>query len=167
MLKIKQNKKEKNMLDIVYEDNHILVVIKPQNIPTQLDSSKDEDLLTMCKNYIKEKYNKPGEAYVGMVQRLDRPTGGLMVFAKTSKAAERLCEKMKNGELHKKYLTVVCGNPHFKKDNLKHYLKKESDKFSERKKHIKSKKEISEDVKKDLENKIRKLEYQLESQKEE
>ena len=72
--------------NIVFEDNHLLVVIKPQNVPSQEDSSKDKDMLTLCKEYIKEKYNKPGEAYVGLVHRLDRPTGGLMVFAKTSKA---------------------------------------------------------------------------------
>ena len=74
-------------LNVVYEDNHLLVVVKPQNVPTQKDSSGDLDLQTMCKNYVKQKYNKPGEAYIGLVHRLDRPTGGLMVFAKTSKAA--------------------------------------------------------------------------------
>ena len=68
-------------MDIVYEDNHLLVVIKPQNMPTQKDSSNDPDLLSECKKYLKEKYNKPGEAYCGLVHRLDRPTGGLMVFA--------------------------------------------------------------------------------------
>lgn len=70
------------MLDILYEDNHIIVVVKPQNIPTQEDSSGDLDMLTMVKQYIKEKYNKPGNVYVGLVHRLDRPTGGILVFAK-------------------------------------------------------------------------------------
>lgn len=114
------------MLDVVYEDNQILVVIKPHNIPTQADISKDEDLLTMCKKYIKEKYNKPGEVYLGMVQRLDRPTGGLICFARTSKSASRLCEAMKNGELKKQYLTVVCGEPRQRVGNLKNYLKKDT-----------------------------------------
>lgn len=67
-------------LDIIYEDNHIIVVIKPQNIPTQEDESGDIDLLSLVKQYIKEKYNKPGNVYVGLVHRLDRPTGGVMVL---------------------------------------------------------------------------------------
>ena len=76
-------------MKVVYEDNHLLVVIKPQNIPSQKDESNDKDIQTMCKEYLKEKYDKKGEVYCGLVHRLDRPTGGLMVFAKTSKCAER------------------------------------------------------------------------------
>ena len=76
-------------LDILYEDSHIIVVIKPQNVPSQADESGDVDMLTMVKQYIKEKYNKLGNAYVGLVHRLDRPTGGIMVFAKTSKSAKK------------------------------------------------------------------------------
>lgn len=114
------------MLDIVYEDNQILVVIKPHNIPTQQDNSNDLDLLNMCKNYIKEKYNKPGEVYLGMIQRLDRPTGGLICFARTSKSASRLCEAIKNGDFKKEYLTVICGEPKLKSGNLKNYLKKDT-----------------------------------------
>ena len=82
-------------LKILYEDNHIIVVEKPVNIPSQADKTGDEDLLTIIKKYIKEKYNKPGEAYLGLVHRLDRPTGGVMVFAKTSKAASRLSEQVR------------------------------------------------------------------------
>ena len=111
-------------LKVIYEDNHILVVIKPQNIPTQLDESSDMDMLTMVKNYVKEKYNKPGEAYVGLVHRLDRPTGGIMIFAKTSKAASRLSEQIKDGSFHKKYLAVVVGAPKEQSQKLVHYLKK-------------------------------------------
>lgn len=114
------------MLNVVYEDNQILVVIKPQNILTQSDITKDEDLLSMCKNYIKEKYNKPGEAYLGMVQRLDRPTGGLIVFARNSKSAKRLCEAIKEGDFKKEYLTVVCGTPKLPSGNIKNYLKKDT-----------------------------------------
>lgn len=109
-------------LEVLYEDNHIIVVVKPQNIPTQEDESKDLDLLTMVKNYIKEKYNKPGNVYVGLVHRLDRPTGGVMVFAKTSKAADRLCEQMRNGEFKKRYLAVVLGKPKEKRMKLINYL---------------------------------------------
>ena len=68
-------------MEILYEDNHIIVVNKPQGVGSQPDKTGDKDLLTMVKEYIKEKYNKPGEAYVGLVHRLDRPTGGAIVFA--------------------------------------------------------------------------------------
>ena len=112
-------------MEIVYEDNHLLVVIKPQNVPSQKDSSNDIDLLTECKNYLKEKYNKPGEAYCGLVHRLDRPTGGLMVFAKTSKCAERLSKQIRDGELQKEYLAVVVGRPKYDKNHLVNFLKKD------------------------------------------
>ena len=90
-------------INVLYEDNHIIVVEKPINIPTCEDSSKDLDLLTMIKLYLKEKYNKPGNVYLGLVHRLDRPVGGIMVFAKTSKAASRLNLQIKNNEFEKKY----------------------------------------------------------------
>lgn len=112
------------MINVIYEDNHVLVVIKPQNIPTQEDSSGDKDMLTLVKEYIKEKYNKPGNVYVGLVHRLDRPTGGVMVFAKTSKAAARLTEEIKNNSLTKTYLTIVNGTPKVKKQTLINHLKK-------------------------------------------
>ena len=98
-----------NNLKILYEDNHIIVVIKPYNVPVQADSSNDLDMLTIIKNYIKEKYNKPGNIYLGLVHRLDRPVGGVMVFAKTSKAASRLSEEVRTNKIHKTYLTVVHG----------------------------------------------------------
>ena len=98
-----------NNLKILYEDNHIIVVIKPYNVPVQADSSNDLDMLTIIKNYIKEKYNKPGNVYLGLVHRLDRPVGGVMVFAKTSKAASRLSEEVRTNKIHKTYLTVVNG----------------------------------------------------------
>ena len=97
------------MINILYEDNHIIVVEKPINIPVQEDDSKDKDLLTMIKEYIKVKYNKPGNVYVGLVHRLDRPVGGIMVFAKTSKAASRHSEQMRVKDIKKKYYAVVEG----------------------------------------------------------
>ena len=97
-------------INIIYEDNHILVVEKPINIPVQEDSSKDEDLLSILKKYIKEKYNKPGNVYLGLVHRLDRPVGGIMVFARTSKAASRLSEQIRNKTFNKIYNAVVIGN---------------------------------------------------------
>lgn len=95
------------MLKILYEDNHIIVVVKEYNIPVQEDSSKDIDLLTMIKDYIKDKYNKPGNVYLGLVHRLDRPVGGVMVFAKTSKAASRLSEQIRNHQIEKRYMALV------------------------------------------------------------
>ena len=97
------------MINIIYEDNHLLVVEKPINIPTQQDISNDKDLLTILKEYLKEKYNKPGNVYLGLVHRLDRPVGGIMVFAKTSKAASRLSEQIRNNTFKKEYYAVVCG----------------------------------------------------------
>ena len=111
-------------LKILYEDNHILVTVKPYGVPVQADASGDPDMLTLLKDYLVEKYNKPGEAYLGLVHRLDRPTGGVMVFAKTSKAAARLSEAIRNGEGEKRYLTVVEGAPRFKSDKLRCWLKK-------------------------------------------
>ena len=111
--------------NIIYEDNHIIVVIKPQNIPTQEDSSGDEDMLSILKDYIKQRDNKPGNVFVGLVHRLDRPTGGVMVFAKTSKAARRLTQEIKDKQLSKKYLCVVNGVPQIESDRLVTFLKKD------------------------------------------
>ena len=99
----------KVMINIIYEDNHLLVVEKPINVPVQADKSGDEDLLTMLKKYLKEKYNKPGEVYLGLVHRLDRPVGGVMVFAKTSKAASRLSKQVQKHEFKKIYMAVIEG----------------------------------------------------------
>lgn len=124
-------------LNVVYEDNHIIVVVKPQNVPSCPDGTGDKDMLTLVKEYLIKKYDKKGDAFVGLVHRLDRPTGGVMVFAKTSKAASRLSESIKaashssegfkNEEFEKKYLTVVVGKP---RENsvvgLKNYLLKDA-----------------------------------------
>ena len=96
-------------LDILYEDNHIIVVYKPRGILSQADISGKPDMLNLIKDYIKEKYNKPGNVYLGLVHRLDMNTKGIMVFAKTSKAALRLNEAIKNHEFHKYYKATVVG----------------------------------------------------------
>ncbi len=96
--------------EILYEDNHLLVVVKPPNLPVQADSSGDDDLLNILKRYIKEKYAKPGDVYLGLCHRLDRPVGGVMVFARTSKAAARLTEQFKGRGTKKRYAAVVEGN---------------------------------------------------------
>lgn len=109
---------------IVYEDNHVIVVLKPQGVPSCEDESKDLDMLNIVKNYIKVRDEKPGNVYLGLVHRLDRPTGGVMVFAKTSKAASRLSEQMKTGDFAKKYYAVLVGSPKVKSQTLTNYLKK-------------------------------------------
>lgn len=96
-------------LNILYEDNHIIVVVKPIGVPVQADKSGDMDMLTIIKEYIKEKYNKPGNVYLGLVHRLDRMVSGVMVFAKTSKAASRLSEYIRQKNVKKKYLAIVNG----------------------------------------------------------
>ena len=96
-------------LKILYEDNHIIVVVKEPGIPTQEDKTGDKDMLTIVKEYIKVKYNKPGNVYLGLVHRLDRMVGGVMVFAKTSKAASRISEYIRQKNVKKRYLAVVNG----------------------------------------------------------
>ncbi len=88
-------------IKVLYEDNHLLVVVKPAGIPSQSDISGDTDMLTLLKDYIKEKYNKPGNVYLGLVHRLDRPVSGVMVFARTSKAAARLSDQIKKASFRK------------------------------------------------------------------
>ena len=137
-------------LKVIYEDNHILVVEKPPNIPSQSDKTNDIDMLTICKKYIKEKYNKPGNVYLGLVHRLDRPVGGIMIFAKTSKAASRLSNQVREKIFKKKYLAVVDGKPENKTGILEDYLHKDE------------RNNISKVVNKDKKNaKYAKLEYEL------
>ena len=111
---------------VLYEDNHLLVVVKPQNLLSQADVTMDTDLLSILKSYVKQKYNKPGAVFLGLVHRLDRPTGGVMVFARTSKSAERLSQQLRDGDISKKYLAIVTGTPKLTTDRLVHYLKKDS-----------------------------------------
>lgn len=113
-------------LTILYEDNQIVVVIKPQNVPTQADNSNDKDMLSMVKDYIKQKYNKPGEAFIGLVHRLDRPTGGIMVFARNSKAANRLTEQFKTHSVEKVYYAITNGVVKVRTQRLVNYLKKDT-----------------------------------------
>lgn len=96
---------------ILYEDNHVIVALKEPNLLTQGDATGDMDMLTLLKQHVKEKYDKPGEAYLGLVHRMDRPVGGLLVFARTSKAAERLARQLKDRRLEREYVMIVSGNP--------------------------------------------------------
>ena len=115
-----------NKLNVLYEDNHIIVVVKPINVLSQSDITHDSDMLTLIKAYLKEKYHKPGNVYLGLVHRLDRVVGGVMVFAKTSKAASRLSESIRKGEFHKEYI-AICHGKVKDSDTFIDYLKKESD----------------------------------------
>jgi len=116
--------KEQVDLAVVFEDNHIIVVIKPQNVPCCPDETKDLDLLTQIKEHIKISESKQGGVYCGLVHRLDRVTGGVMVYAKTSKAAARLSEQIKDGTFEKTYLAVVVGEPKHRQAQLVDYLYK-------------------------------------------
>jgi 23S rRNA pseudouridine1911/1915/1917 synthase len=112
-------------IQVLYEDNHVIVVVKPPNVPTQEDSSRDTDLLTLIKADLKHRHQKPGNVYLGLVHRLDRPVGGLMVFAKTSKAASRLSDAVRTRTIRKVYTAVVNGRPKEPQGSLRHHLLKD------------------------------------------
>ncbi len=112
-------------IPIIYEDNHLLVVKKPPNILSQKDRTGDKDMLTLLKEDLKVRYKKPGNVYLGLVHRIDRPVGGVMVFAKTSKGAARLSEQIKNRQFIRSYLAIIHGHPLKAKDTLVHYLLKD------------------------------------------
>ncbi len=112
-------------LNVLYEDNHVIVVEKLANILSQGDDTKDVDMLMLVKQYIKAKYHKPGKVYVGLVHRLDRPVGGLMVLAKTSKAAKRLADAMQRGQFKKEYVAVITNKIPKDEDTLIDYLVKD------------------------------------------
>ncbi len=115
-----------NKLNVLYEDNHLIVVVKPVNILSQSDITNGPDMLTLIKEYLKEKYHKPGNVYLGLVHRLDRVVGGVMVFAKTSKAASRLSESIRNNSFHKEYL-AICHGKVKESDTFIDYLEKKAD----------------------------------------
>ena len=121
-----KNKKERKMnLNIIYEDNHIIVVEKIPNILSQDDETGDISMMKLVKDYLKEKYNKPGNVYLGLVHRLDRPVGGVIIFAKTSKAASRLSNEVRDKIFKKEYLTIVDGKFKDKNGTLENYLYKD------------------------------------------
>ena len=114
------------MINVLYEDNHLLCVEKPANVPVCEDESKDDDLLSMAKRYIKDKYDKPGNVWLGLVHRLDRPVGGVIVFARTSKAASRLSESVRTHQLGKEYYAILDGVPKQPQGTLTDYLRKDA-----------------------------------------
>lgn len=113
------------MIKVIFEDNHLLVVEKPVNILSQGDDTTDLDMVNLLKKYLKEKYDKPGNVFVGLIHRLDRPVGGVMVFAKTSKCASRLSEQVRNKSIKKTYNAVINKSMKKDKDTLVDYLYKD------------------------------------------
>ena len=140
----------KHNLQILHEDNHIIVINKRVGDIVQGDKTGDKPLSDVVKEYIKEKYNKPGEVFLGVVHRLDRPTTGIVIFARTSKALERLNTMFSNRETQKTYWAVVKNKPSKNEDNLVHFLKR-NEKNNTSKAHIK---EIPESKKASLNYKI-------------
>jgi 23S rRNA pseudouridine1911/1915/1917 synthase len=121
------------MLKVLYEDNHLIAVFKPAGVLTQGDRTGDASLMDEVKKYFKEKYKKPGNVFLGLLHRLDRPVCGIVLFAKTSKGASRLSEQFRNGEVEKIYHAVVIGRPKQKKGVLINYLRKDAGKGREAK----------------------------------
>lgn len=110
-------------MDIVYEDNHIIIINKKSGEIVQGDKTGDTPLSEMVKEYIKEKYNKPGNVFCGVVHRIDRPVSGAVIFARTSKALERLNRMLRDGEINKTYRALIQGNPEKDEDELSMYLR--------------------------------------------
>lgn len=117
--------KDNDKVKLIFEDNHILVAEKPVNVLSQEDVTGDVDMLNLLKYYLKEKYKKPGKVYLGLVHRLDRPAGGVMVFAKTSKSAARLSKQIRERTFKKSYLAVVHGKPDLNTGKLIDFLVKD------------------------------------------
>ena len=116
-----------NKLNVLYEDNHVIVVVKPYNVLSQGDSTGDLSIMDDIKSYIKKKYHKPGNVYLGLVHRLDRPVGGIMVFARSSKAASRLCKAFNEHKIEKKYLAIIHGKMEKDSGELIDFIEKGKD----------------------------------------
>jgi 23S rRNA pseudouridine1911/1915/1917 synthase len=114
-------------LNIIYEDNHLIAVIKEPGVLSQSDGRAVPDLLTIVRNHIKDKYKKPGKVYLALLHRLDMPVSGIMVFAKTSKAAKRMNEQIRRGGMEKRYLAVVTGRPKEPLGRLEGFILKDAE----------------------------------------
>ena len=113
-----------NIPKVLYEDNHLIVAVKKPGVLSQSDGSNNEDMLTLLKSYIKDKYNKPGNVYLGLVHRLDKEVSGVMVFARTSKAASRLSEQIRTLKFDKRYYAVCKGTFESKSGEMIDYIKR-------------------------------------------
>lgn len=118
----------KNIFQVIYEDNHLLIVNKAAGVLVQGDKTGDKPLVDYCKDYIKEKYDKPGDVFLGVVHRIDRPVSGLVIFARTSKALERMNHLFKTNTIHKTYWAIVKKRPPVEKGKLVHWLVKDPEK---------------------------------------
>ena len=114
--------------EILYEDNHVIVAVKPAGVLSQSDITGAPDMLTLLKKYLRDTYNKPGEAYLGLLHRLDRPVSGVMVFAKTSKCASRISAQIREHKMDKRYRAVVFGVPGKEQETLRSYILKDEEK---------------------------------------
>lgn len=113
-------------LKVLYEDNHLIAVYKPSGVLTQPDKTGDEDLMVLVKKYLKEKYKKPGNVFLGLLHRLDRPVSGIVLFAKTSKGASRLSKQFRDGTIEKRYYAIVEGKFPKNRGELVNYLGKDT-----------------------------------------
>jgi 23S rRNA pseudouridine1911/1915/1917 synthase len=141
----------KNQFQVIFEDNHLLAVNKPSGMLSQGDRTKDAPISELAKQYIKEKYKKPGEVYLGLPHRIDRPTSGLLLLAKTSKALARLNKMFQDKEIQKTYWAVVKNRPEKDEDTLVHFLVRNS----ERNKSTAHKKEIEGSKRAELSYKVK------------
>lgn len=112
-------------MTILYEDNHLVGLVKSAGVPSQPDPSGDPSVLDQLKEHIRVRYGKPGEVFIGLIHRLDRPVGGVMVFARTSKAARRLFEQFRLRQVEKRYLAMVHGRPAQDQGELVHHLRRD------------------------------------------
>ena len=113
-------------LQVLYEDNHLLIVNKPGGVLSQGDKTSDETIIDIAKAYVKEKYQKPGAVFMGLVHRLDRPVSGIIVLARTSKALERMNKLFRNNQVQKTYWAITKKHPPNKEDKLVHWLIKDN-----------------------------------------
>ncbi|MGJ8745369.1 RluA family pseudouridine synthase [Polaribacter sp.] len=118
----------KENLQVLFEDNHIIIINKRAGDITQGDKTGDKPLSDVVKEYVKDKYNKPGNVFIGTVHRLDRPTSGIVIFARTSKALERLNKMLRDKTIHKTYWAIVKNAPKIKSNTLTNFLKKDTKK---------------------------------------
>jgi 23S rRNA pseudouridine1911/1915/1917 synthase len=146
-------------LKVIYEDNHIIAVVKPAGILVQGDSSGEKSMFDMVKDYLKKKYNKPGQVFLGLVHRLDKPVQGIVLFAKTSKGASRLSEQFRNHTIQKTYHAIVLGKPKENRGEIKEKINKISffaEGFTE-----KSDEELLADIKKATKTRTAELSWEV------
>ena len=146
-------------LKVLYEDNHIIAVLKPAGVLTQGDRTGDKSLMDMVKDYLKEKYKKPGNVFLGLVHRLDKPVSGIVLFGKTSKGASRLSEQFRNHTIQKTYHGIVVGKPKEEKGIIKEKVNKIS--FFAEGFTNKTDEELLAEIKKATKTRTAELEYEV------